>query len=164
MKEMTTRADVMMTDEDRAEMEAAGVRPSGSASAGPTSTSTAPGPAPGSPPQRPTSPTAGGRTTPLPATGSGIEIGSLTPDKQQSPSGGGSGAVTPNQDAATAAGHGKDKKARSKMTPEQKAKLKELDEERRKATEERCVLRYRVIAGGVLVLMRFWSFALVGRG
>jgi hypothetical protein len=167
MKEMTTRADVMMTEEERAEMEAAGMRPSGSSPTGPTSTFTASGTVPGSPAKRPTSPIAGGRTTPSPLTGSSLEIRSSTPEKQQSPGGGASEAATQNQDAgaaATLAGPGKDKKGRPKMTPEQKAKLKELDDERRKATEERyvprcrliCICRWRPGADGFSIFARHW--------
>jgi hypothetical protein len=142
MKEMTTRADVMMTDEERAEMEAAGIRPSGSTSAGPTSTATAPDAVPGSPPKRPMSPTNGGRAASPPSASSGLEVSTSTPERRQSPSA--SGTITPNPEAgaSAAATSGKDKKGRPKMTPEQKAKLKELDEERRKATEARCVLSY----------------------
>src|ERR1700733_2507703 len=144
MKEMTTRADVMMTDEERAEMEAAALRPARSTPVGPTSTSTALGAVPGSPPGRPTSPTSGGRAASPPHPSSGLEIVSSAPERLQSPSASASasGTATPNPEAGAAAtaAPGKDKKGRMKMTPEQKAKLKELDEERRKATEARYVV------------------------
>lgn len=156
MKEMTTRADVMMTDEERAEMESAGLSPGG---------------APGSPIQRPTSPkpptakpAPGSSAEPTASTttatgaafpSSGLEVSSPSSafEKSSSPFGTstspgapgtptGSGLATPSASSSDAVGKGteKDKKGKPKMTAEQKAKLKAIDEERRKATEERCVV------------------------
>lgn len=174
MKEMTSRADVMMTDEERAEMEAAGLQsPSGArtpsgvsgANASPTSPTTGATPGTTSPrrshdaaaPGRPTSPfaAAGSPTTATsaglgagagatPAYTGGLHVSSPNSEKPSpSPSSsalnaGAGGPASPTQlSAAELKAEREKEKARR---AEQKAKLRELDEERRKETEARIAM------------------------
>ncbi|KAF8605934.1 DnaJ-domain-containing protein, partial [Ceratobasidium sp. AG-I] len=132
LKEMTSAAEVMMTDEDRAAMGTEAVDPSRSTSPHPQTVSS------------PTSavPTSGAATTPSqPPVGDNaghvppIITTDSTPHTGRTDSGlvkhEGSGAATP-----TATGKEKDKKGKNKLSPEQKKKLEELDAQRKKVMEE----------------------------
>lgn len=146
MKEMTSRADVMMTDEERAEMEAAGLSPGGAAGAtvsgspesplgtGATPTTAGTEPHAGAPGPGAMTPHASSSSVP-PAVGAAGTGPNLHTPAPTSPSGTplSPASPTPSPKPELAGS----KKSKQKMTPEQKAKLKELDEERRKATEER---------------------------
>lgn len=165
MKEMTSVATTMMTEEERSELERGLNTPSGEAGlkanghgaavsgvATPTAqpTESTPTPAPAAPqPQHATTDTlhpdnqgantaASGQSlvhAPSPSPG--------TPDSKSTSSGGagagsavaeGSGAATPS------------KKKRSKLSPEQKLKLQEIEDERRKNMEERITLLSKKLA------------------
>lgn len=144
MKEMTSVATTMMTDEEKADLEremnenynGGGATPSPqpsavtSEAASPIGT-TAPTPAPAAVDSATSSlhaPTAES-STPHSST-------ALTPSPAQTPTG------EAGEDKHLQAKTARDKK-RAKMTPEQKAKLQELENERRKAMEERVEALHR---------------------
>lgn len=166
MKEMTSRADVMMTDEERAEMEAAGISsptgartpsgvagatspttatPAASAAAGTGTGTTSPRRSHEAAPGRPTSPFAASPTTgagAAPAYTGGLHVTSPTSEKPSaSPSGSvmnaTGGPASPTQLSAAELKAEREKEKARKA--EQRAKLRELDEERRKETEARFV-------------------------
>lgn len=165
MKEMTSRADVMMTDEERAEMEAAGLSspsgartPSGVSGASTTSPTTGAAPGTTSPrrshdaaaPGRPTSPfaAAGSPTTAAgagpgatPAYTGGLHVSSPNSEKPSpSPSSSALNAGGPTSPSQLTAAELKAEREKEKARrAEQKAKLRELDEGRRKETEARYV-------------------------
>ncbi|KAJ7765427.1 X-domain of DnaJ-containing-domain-containing protein [Mycena maculata] len=137
MKDMTAHATTMMTDEEKAEMEKAmnegsstplgGAAQSGasqstlfSASGTPTSTSTGtPTGAPGAPTGSKTSPP----KTPPPS------YTSQTP-----------ASITMHAEADSPLPSAKDRKQRSKITPEQREKLREQDRERQRVMEARVAM------------------------
>ena len=116
MKEMTSVATTMMTEEEKAEMEKELNEGRGVATPAPSVTADAASAA--------TQPTNGAGGTPA-------HSGAVTPSPLPSPGEeGGSGAVSPTQDRDG-------RKKKSKLSPEQKKKLQELEDERRKNMEER---------------------------
>ncbi|KAH7335168.1 X-domain of DnaJ-containing-domain-containing protein [Rhizoctonia solani] len=129
LKEMTSAAEVMMTDEERA---AAGADPNRPKSPNPVVAAPAATVPPG----------VDAATTPSQSNNAGAPPPSTTPDGAPSATRTdsglvkheGSGAATP-----TSAGGpgGKDKKGKSKLSPEQRKKLEELDLQRKKVMEDR---------------------------
>ncbi|KAH9913559.1 DnaJ-domain-containing protein [Epithele typhae] len=150
MKEMTSVATTMMSEEDRAEAER-------DLNGGATPTSPAVSPAPASPAPAPLSPTpvpaAAAPTSPT-AVAAATELPhSPAPTPSPAPASPGAAAdpltaaahspaststtnlaAAKERDGARAEAHAK---RRSKLSPEQKKKLQELEEERRKAMQER---------------------------
>ncbi|KAF7795016.1 hypothetical protein EIP86_006160 [Pleurotus ostreatoroseus] len=126
MKEMTSVATTMMTEEEKAEMEKE--MNEGRGFATPSSVTA----------EASQAPTPNGAAAAAP-TGTSPEAhsGALTPTSLPSPGDAteqqGAGGLTTAQDKETA----RERKRKSKMTPEQKKKLQELEEERRKNMEER---------------------------
>ena len=121
MKEMTSVATTMMTEEEKAEMEKE--LNGGQGAVTPTPSTAEASAASPAHPQRPLStndaggsPEHSGAVTPLPSPGESGEV-----------AGAGSGSVSPPDS----------KRKKNKLTPEQKKKLQELEEERRKNMEER---------------------------
>lgn len=146
MKEMTSVATTMMTEEDKAEIEKEmnGSAGASSPAAGGPSTpsaihhedekqtpSTTP-PQPGSP-LKPSSPSPG-NPSPHPEATSGTSMVSHTGSDSNKENTTTSSADPKNQHLSS---KDKESRKRSKMTPEQRAKLEELDAERRKAMEAR---------------------------
>lgn len=138
MKEMTSVATTMMTEEEKAEMETTINGGSSPASAGASTPSVAhptSSPRPTSP-LKPTSPDISNSTpgNPSPseesssATSTSMMASLGLDEKQEAFSS--SKPISPKE---------KEAKKKSKMTSEQRAKLQELDKERRKAMEERIV-------------------------
>lgn len=145
MKDMTNRAEVMMTDEERKEMESAGLEVPGSsattASASPTSPSVAHTP---DPMRTSSPPPATAHHTPSLGTEMVHSPASEKPPPTSPASG--SGALTPSTSTAgmspaeIKAEKEKEKARKAKLKAEQNAKLRELDEERRKEMEARYAL------------------------
>ncbi|KIM90517.1 hypothetical protein PILCRDRAFT_185982 [Piloderma croceum F 1598] len=137
MKEMTSVATTMMTEEEKVEMETTMNGGSSPASAGASTPSVAHptgSPRPTSP-LKPTSPDISNPTTGNPSPNE--EFSSASTSMMASP------GPDEKQEASSSSkpisSKEKEAKKRSKMTPEQRAKLQELDKERRKAMEERIV-------------------------
>jgi len=127
MSNMTAQADVLMTEEDRAEMEAEMKAASGSPGAASSSK-----PDPGRPTSPGSFPKEGRRSASL-----DIPSGAEAPEPSMSHK-----LVTDTPSDASKPVHpdgtkSKDKKGRTKMTPEQREQLRKIDEENRKVMEER---------------------------
>ncbi|CAE6428960.1 unnamed protein product [Rhizoctonia solani] len=128
LREMTSAAEVMMTDEERTATGAAD--PNRPKSPNPVATAGAATVPPG----------VDAATTPLQPNNAGAPPPSTTPDgaPHRTDSGmvrhDGSGAATPTSTGGTG---GKDKKGKSKLSPEQRKKLEEMDLQRKKVMEER---------------------------
>ncbi|KAJ9118259.1 hypothetical protein QFC22_004170 [Naganishia vaughanmartiniae] len=152
VKDFTSTMDVMMTDEERAEME--GEVPGGSAKAtGAGAGATGPAADPVNPLDTKTAQTAPDYTgtglpaehaqgTSTPASRTSVDHnGHMTLHTGGTPSG--SGTATPTGTGAHVAGKSDEKKekevgkGKAKLTPEQKAKLQALEDEKEKAREER---------------------------
>ncbi|CAE6440324.1 hypothetical protein ACGC1H_003578 [Rhizoctonia solani] len=129
LKEMTSAAEVMMTDEERAAVGSDPNRPKSPNPAAAAGAATVP-------------PGVDAATTPSQSNNAGAPPPSTTPDgaphSTRTDSGmikhEGSGAATPTSTGGAGA---KDKKGKSKLSPEQKKKLEELDLQRKKVMEER---------------------------
>lgn len=141
MKEMTSVATTMMSDEEKAEMEKELNEGRGPASPSPAApphgvmpTSPATSPAAATPAT--STPGEAAATAPATASAANGTSTSLTPSPMPSP-----GDEQKNLDqknvAAGAHTHKDKDKRKSKLTPEQKKKLQELEDERRKNMEER---------------------------
>lgn len=138
MKQMTSMASTMMTEEEKAELEKemnGGTSPvSGAASPSAIHSEAAPaGPGPASAsssrPASPAKPSSPGTSTLAPGNqppSTDAVNASILPESE------GNNDLPKNSSAKE-----KDAKKRAKMTPEQKAKMQELDKERHKAMEER---------------------------
>ncbi|EPT02931.1 hypothetical protein FOMPIDRAFT_1022583 [Fomitopsis schrenkii] len=140
MKEMTSVASAMMTEEEKAEMErelnGGATPPAQAPSVSGTPAATEPE-ATAQPP--PTSQSAPNLSTPV--TAESTASPSLAPPASLAPVAGASSStslMSPSSGTARAPSEkDKDAKKRQKMSPEQKKKLQELDDERRKNMEER---------------------------
>ncbi|CEL61723.1 putative J domain-containing protein C4H3,01 OS=Schizosaccharomyces pombe (strain 972 / ATCC 24843) GN=SPAC4H3.01 PE=1 SV=1 [Rhizoctonia solani AG-1 IB] len=129
LKEMTNAAEVMMTDEERAVAEADPNGPSSPSPAAAAGAATVP-------------PGVDAATTPSQFNNAGAPPPSTTPEAAPQPTRTdsgmikheGSGSATPTGAGGAA---GKDKKGKSKLSPEQRKKLDELDLQRKKVMEER---------------------------
>jgi hypothetical protein len=129
---MTSAAEVMMTDEERAVVEAADPNRPKSPNPPAAASSTVPSGADAAA-TTPSQPNVGDNVGPVPpivtpGSASGTASGMVKHE--------GSGSATPTNTG----GKEKDKKGRNKLSPEQKQKLIELDLQRRKVMEERCVV------------------------
>ncbi|CAE7197763.1 unnamed protein product [Rhizoctonia solani] len=125
LKEMTSAAEVMMTDEERA---AGGSDPNRPKSPNPAAAAAAA-----------TVPPGVDATIPSQPNNAGVPPPSTTPDGAPHPTRTDSGLVKHEESGAatpTSTG-GKDKKGKSKLSPEQRKKLEELDRQRKKVMEER---------------------------
>ena len=134
MSNMTAQADVLMTDEERAEMEEEIKAATGSPAA------VTPKPTPGSPsssgssPKKSHTPGSLGRAS----AASEAEETSTThkPAAEASPHV--SKPLSPDEKTPIPSDtKGKERRGRAKMTPEQREKLKKIEEENRKVMEER---------------------------
>ncbi|CUA78053.1 hypothetical protein RSOLAG22IIIB_02668 [Rhizoctonia solani] len=129
LKEMTSAAEVMMTEEERAGMSGSD-RPKSPNPAAAAGAATVP-------------PGVDAATTPLQTNNAGTPPPSTTPDGAPHPTRTDSGLVKHEASGAatpTSTGGGpgaKDKKGKSKLSPEQRKKLDELDLQRKKVMEER---------------------------
>ncbi|KIJ65612.1 hypothetical protein HYDPIDRAFT_110734 [Hydnomerulius pinastri MD-312] len=134
MKEMTSVAQTVATDEERAEMEKEGVMPPQTTTNEGASSSTTQSPAPAgeSPPSANDADTSA--LTPSGGNDGGSKRTSVF--DSSSPSGSKNPPSSPSKDKEKEKDAHVSKK-RNKLTPEQKKKLQELEEERRKALEER---------------------------
>ncbi|KAG8685680.1 hypothetical protein FRC11_010228 [Ceratobasidium sp. 423] len=126
---MTSAAEVMMTDEERAAVGTPDLnRPK---SPNPAATAGAATVTPG----------VDAATTPLQTNNAGAPPPSTTLDGARTDSSivkhDGSGAATPTSTGGAGGAGGKDKKGRSKLSPEQRKKLEEMDLQRKKVMEER---------------------------
>jgi hypothetical protein len=136
MKEMTSVATTVMTEGEKAEVEKEMNTP---LSAGPSSPPLVS--LPGTPPPNTQSHTPASAATPTPSVEAHApENNATSPPLDASP------VTDPGSPAGTGTGtkpskpHPDQAKRRAKLTPEQKAKLQEIDEERRKARQERIAL------------------------
>ncbi|CAE6446339.1 unnamed protein product [Rhizoctonia solani] len=129
LKEMTSAAEVMMTEEERAVVGSDPNRPKSPNPAAAASAATVP-------------PGVDAATTPSQTNNAGAPPPSTTPDGAPHPTRTDSGMVKhEGSGTATPTGAGgagaKDKKGKSKLSSEQKKKLEELDLQRKKVMEER---------------------------
>ncbi|KAG8732426.1 hypothetical protein FRC12_019274, partial [Ceratobasidium sp. 428] len=131
LKEMTSAAEVMMTDEERAAVATETGRPTSPKPQSSTPATTTPPPTDGA--TTPSQPNVGNNVGPMPP--------NITPDSAPKPSRTDSDMVKHDTSgAATPTGTtGKDggRKGKNKLSPEQRKKLDELDAQRRKVMEER---------------------------
>lgn len=130
---MTSAAEVMMSEEDRAAMASEAGDPNRSTSPNPQTAASPPPVVPTSDAATtPSQPSVGNNVGPVPP----IVTPDSAPHAGRTDSGlvkhEGSGAATP-----TSAGKEKDKKGKNKLSPEQRKKLEELDAQRKKVMEER---------------------------
>ena len=133
MKEMTSVATTMMTEEEKAEMERELNEGRGPSSSSPSTPphGVMPTPSPGaathngtaSPPRKSTEAASGA-----------AHDGALTPSPATTP---GEGGDQKHLASSSASAHKEKDKKKPKITPEQKKKLQELEEERRKNMEQR---------------------------
>ncbi|QRV74203.1 X-domain of DnaJ-containing [Ceratobasidium sp. AG-Ba] len=155
LKEMTSAAEVMMTDEERAAMGAEGGRSPSPYAQNAASTTTTPPPADAAttPSQPHTGSTAdagpipsdSGNNVGAPPHDAGNNVGpvppNITADSVPKPNRADSGMVKHDGSGATTpggtTGKEKDRKGKNKLSPEQRKKLEELDAQRRKVMEER---------------------------
>jgi hypothetical protein len=136
LKEMTSAAEVMMSDDERAAVAAETGSPSRSASPNPQAgTSATPAHSAADNTTTPSQANIGNNVGPMPPN---ITTDSAKPTRSDSGvvKHEGSGAATPS----STGGKDKDKKGKNKLSPEQKKKLEELDAQRRKVMEERYVM------------------------
>jgi hypothetical protein len=139
MKEMTSMASTMMSEEEKADIEKSMNGGSSPASGGASTPSVAfPEATANHHPSSPLNPTSPSVSTPTPGNSSPNEpfLNATSTSMMASPGPDTDG----NKDASSSSKpNPKDPKKKQKMTPEQRAKLQELDKERRKAMEERIV-------------------------
>ncbi|KAG8748340.1 hypothetical protein FRC10_005887 [Ceratobasidium sp. 414] len=127
LKEMTSAAEVMMTDEERATM---GAETGRSTPPGATSATTTPPATDATTPSQPSVSNNAGSMAPNAAPDSAPKTARTDSDVVKHDA---SGAATPTGTTGKEAG----KKGKNKLSPEQKKKLEELDAQRRKVMEER---------------------------
>jgi len=144
MKEMTNVASTMMSDEDKTELEKemnGGLSP---VSGGISTPSVAhPEATVNTRTTSPLKPTAPGVSTPTPGTPFPNEEHSNAMSTSTTVSLGPDGNKDASSSSKASPSKEKDSKKKQKMTPEQRAKLHELDKERRKAMEERIIFLTR---------------------
>jgi len=138
MKEMTSVATTIMSEEEKAEMESTMNSGSSPASAG-VSTPSVAHPSSSPRPTSPLKPTSPDMPNPTPRVPSPNEESSSAISTSMMASPGPDEKQEASSSSKPISSKEKEAKKKPKMTPEQRAKLQELDKERRKAMEERIV-------------------------